>query len=427
MKIIHLQVENFKRLKAIDITPEGSVVKITGKNAQGKSSVLDAIWGALGGGKALPTEPIRQGETQARIRVELDDLVVTRTFTPGNSYLKVETKDGASYKSPQAILDKLVGRLSFDPLQFAQADAKTQRAMLLEVTGLEVDREALEAAAGTYVQGDTPLDTLNATYKAVFDERALANRQAEQAKASLAAMPIVEPVAMVSVSELMVAYRAAEAQNRLADQQAHEYQGWRNQITELDQKIAGWEAQIAAARQSQITLRERVAAWQEPQRPDVVAIETALANAENTNARAQMYQNRKLQADRVDQLQAEAEAYTQRLDAVKTYQRDLVASAKFPIEGLGFANGGVTYHGVPFGQASSAEQLRVSLAMAMALNPELRVIRVENASLLDSEGLAILEEMAQGEDMQVWAEIVSDSGEIGIYIEDGAVVAPVLA
>ena len=114
MKIIHLQVENFKRLKAIDITPEGSVVKITGKNAQGKSSVLDAIWGALGGGKALPTEPIRQGETQARIRVELDDLVVTRTFTPGNSYLKVETKDGASYKSPQAILDKLVGRLSFD-------------------------------------------------------------------------------------------------------------------------------------------------------------------------------------------------------------------------------------------------------------------------------------------------------------------------
>ena len=42
MKIIELQAENVKRLKAVDITPDGTLQVIGGRNAQGKSSVLDA-------------------------------------------------------------------------------------------------------------------------------------------------------------------------------------------------------------------------------------------------------------------------------------------------------------------------------------------------------------------------------------------------
>ncbi|NGZ99664.1 hypothetical protein G5V59_02720 [Nocardioides sp. W3-2-3] len=49
---------------------------------------------------------------------------------------------------------------------------------------------------------------------------------------------------------------------------------------------------------------------------------------------------------------------------------DALAKATFPVDGLGFDDDGVTYQGVPFAQASSAEQIRVSLAMAMSLNPQ---------------------------------------------------------
>lgn len=52
MKIIEFRAERFKRLTAVDITPAGNTVIISGKNGQGKSSVLDAIWLALGGGAA---------------------------------------------------------------------------------------------------------------------------------------------------------------------------------------------------------------------------------------------------------------------------------------------------------------------------------------------------------------------------------------
>jgi recombinational DNA repair ATPase RecF len=38
-----------KRLRAVTIRPDGSLVQISGRNAQGKTSVLDAIEMALGG------------------------------------------------------------------------------------------------------------------------------------------------------------------------------------------------------------------------------------------------------------------------------------------------------------------------------------------------------------------------------------------
>ena len=92
-----------------------------------------------------------------------------------------------------------------------------------------------------------------------------------------------------------------------------------------------------------------------------------------------------------------------------------------PISGLGFDDDGVTYQGVPLKQASAAEQLRVSVAMAMALNPKVRVIRITDGSLLDSDNLALIEQMAADQDFQVWIERVDETGTVGVVIEDGQV------
>ena len=81
MRIIRLQAEGFKRLVAVDITPEGDLVEIRGNNGNGKSSVLDAIFAALGGAAAFPAKPVREGEEAAVIRLDLGELLVTRYFT----------------------------------------------------------------------------------------------------------------------------------------------------------------------------------------------------------------------------------------------------------------------------------------------------------------------------------------------------------
>ena len=136
-KIIQLTAENVKRLHAVDITPQGNVVEITGKNGQGKSSVLDAIAMALGGGAEMPTLPIRKGEAKAKIVLDLGDLKVTRTVTESGSTLIVETPEGARFQSPQTILDKLTGKITFDPLAFIRLKRDEQGKILRDLVGLD--------------------------------------------------------------------------------------------------------------------------------------------------------------------------------------------------------------------------------------------------------------------------------------------------
>ena len=63
-----------------------------------------------------------------------------------------------------------------------------------------------------------------------------------------------------------------------------------------------------------------------------------------------------------------------------------------PLHGLALdAEGRVTFGGLPLDQASDAEQLRVSCAIAMTGNASIRVIRVRDGSLLNEDGLAALQ------------------------------------
>ena len=136
MKIVKLTANNFKKLKAVEIVPEGNTVVISGKNGAGKSSVLDAIMAALCGKKACPEMPIREGEKSAKVEVDLGDFKVTRTFTQTGGAVSIVGKNGLQTKSPQAILDRTVGDLSFDPLAFFNEKPREQRQILMDMVGL---------------------------------------------------------------------------------------------------------------------------------------------------------------------------------------------------------------------------------------------------------------------------------------------------
>ena len=109
------------------------------------------------------------------------------------------------------------------------------------------------------------------------------------------------------------------------------------------------------------------------------------------------------------------------MEAREEHKRAAIAAAKFPVEGLSLGEEEVLIDGLPFDQAHTSKKIRTSMAIAMAANPEVRVIRIVNGSMLDSKSMKIVAEMAGAGDYQVWIERVSDGDGVGIIIEDGMV------
>ncbi|NIV98744.1 hypothetical protein GWN26_06185, partial [Candidatus Saccharibacteria bacterium] len=95
---------------------------------------------------------------------------------------------------------------------------------------------------------------------------------------------------------------------------------------------------------------------------------------------------------------------TNKLEAIDENKRKAVEEARLPIKGLEFDESGVRFNGLPFSQASDAEQLRVSVALGIAANPKLKVLLVRNGSLLDEDNLKMVAAMAEKHGAQIWME-----------------------
>lgn len=413
LTIVQLTASNVKRLKAVTIRPDGAAIVIGGRNAQGKSSVLDAIAMALGGAAAVCPDPVRHGEQRAEIVVDLGELVVRRTFDPaGGSKLEVTTPKGAKFGSPQAVLDKLCSKLAFDPLAFARATPKEQAETLRKLVGLDF-ADADKARAEAYAS------------------RTQANAKTKALATRAAAMPdLGAPVPETSIADVLkerdeagrknaanaAARSKADAARRILEARQAELNRLQKMVAEAEQQV---DAAFDAADKAGLAAVDLVD-------DDLAQFDAQLQQADATTKRnAQAKERARLIAER-DESDAAAKALTDQIEKIDEWKRDQIAAAAMPISGLSFsADGGVTFAGVPFEQASHAERLRASVAIGFAMNPRLRVLLVRDASLLDEDGLRLVAEMAEQAGAQVWLERVERDAQTTVLIEDGQVVAAV--
>jgi hypothetical protein len=426
LRVISLQVENFKKIKVAHIEPKGSVIKITGANASGKTSALDAIYLALVGARGGPTAPVRRGAERGMVKVDLGEYIVTRQwYENGNpkGEMWIEAHDGRRYGTPQAILDAAMGKISFDPLAFTHMEAKQQADELRKLLDL-----------------DEPLTKLKVVYDENYATRTEEKRELDRLKAQRAALTypeglpakkrnidaMVEDLAKVSDYNMAIERekinreRIQAAQATLIDNEGQK----RDRIAELHAEIKRLE-KLAAEDRDNIEMNTRqMKAWKPLAEPkDANAISEEIAAARGVNAAIE----RREQGDRLDQQiddKTETVAKLNRaIDDNRQAAADLIAKAQYPIPGLGFSEGEVTFNDLPFSQASDAEKIKVSISIAMIGNPKLRVMRIKDGSLLDSNSMKVVEEMADEHDYQVWMEIVDQSGAVGVYLVDGEVAA----
>ncbi len=421
MKIVRLEVENVKRIAAVEIDPDDHAIVIGGENDQGKSTALDCIDYALAGGKALPAEPLRRGAKKGFAAVTLSGdeargipaMTARRSFTRGRDTLKLTTAKGKDVSSPQTVLDGLYSR-AFDPEEFSRQSPKEQIETVKALVGLD------------FTEADR-------NRKALFDERTEINRQVKALQAQLDAAAIYSaPAEEVSVAKLSTELERRMTHNaantRVLDKDAEitkEHGRAHADVKEIKRRLALIENSLEVAEQNadrkdaaMVSIQEEVEALVDE---DVDAIREQITTAEETNRQVRANQATRELDDAYKVKAAASDSLTEHIDDIDADKARQIAEADFPVPGMSFDENGVTLDGLPLEQASSSDGIRVSTEMGYSLNPILPLVLIRNGALLDSKRFAAVLEIAEKHDGQVWIERVGDGGECTVIIEDGRV------
>lgn len=434
MRITEVEVRNVKRIKYVKLTPDGSITIVGGDNEQGKTSLLDAVCMALGGKKLCPKKPIRKGCKSGTVSLHVDgdeDLMIPpstiiRHFeaTENGSYkseLEIVSDDGYKSPEPQTTLDRLLSTATFDPLYFQRLKPKQQADALRELIGLDTGQ-------------------IDAKRAMIYETRRLAGRDAKQLEGQLAGLPPFHedaPEAPQSSQELLeelAKVRATNEQNaverrtvaQLHDkatavgrrvEQGREYcENMRKQLEAATEKLRKLEEELADEQKAAAEAEERAKALED--KPTQL-LETSLAEVDTINAKVRDNQEREKVAAQLAETKGRCEDLSEELGKIDAEKVELFLNAEWPIEGLAFGDDGITYREVPFEQCSSAEQLRVSVAMGFALNPKLKILVIRDGSLLDENSLLQVATMAAAEEGHVFLERVGQGEECDLILKDG--------
>ncbi len=412
---IELRVANFKRLTAFRVRPDGAgVVQITGRNDQGKSSALDAFAAALSPSLITAKNPIKKGKTEAEVFVDLGSLRATRTWKQREDgsvamSLTVELANGDKPTKKQSVLDELRGTdLACDPLEFTRLDSKAQYdALKTLVPGIDFDEIATVRLRA-------------------FSERTQVGRDYEREKGAADAINIPQgtPLNEISVSALASQLADAAEHNAKVERAKARYATVEKTIEDKRNEADALMIRAKALEAEADKLETELPQWKPVHElRDVAGLQREIDSAETTNAAVRLLSQQDAHRTRAKAYSTRYDELTAAIAKIDAAKDDAIAKAKLPVKSLTFGDNEILMNGVPFTEASQANKIMVSMAIAMSLKPKLRVILIRDGSLLDSDSMKLVDDMARKNNFVVLLERVATGERIGIVVEDGEVVS----
>ena len=403
MKVKELKISHLRNVIQAEFSFDENLVKISGKNGAGKSTVIDGIFLAILGktyiGKGRSVENlISQGEKKTEIEVILEGngkkLKIERKITEsGNTGLDIWSSDWS--KLQQKDLNLLLSEFTIDPLKFTGMTTKEQIEIIRTIAW--VDTTEIEQKID-----------------AKFEERKGANAILKEYSQTLQNLWTPEYVEKVDTSALRMDLQNRIVHNAKQDEIARtivqkQEEQKRNlaKIEELKREISALETANQSI-DSQIILSKRTLS----EKQDIAEIQDKITNAEAINAKAVEFEKYKDLKEKTTQAEVNANKLTDELEDLRAEKAEMIKNAHLPIEWLEFSDADwVMVNGIAFDQYSSAQQLVMACKIAKAINNELRVIYIKDWSLLDNDNLAELTNWASENDYQIFCERVGEEAD----------------
>ena len=424
VKISSLELENVKRIRAVQIQPtKDGLTVIGGRNGQGKTSVLDAIAWALGGNKLKPDNPNRDGgATPAKLHVELSNgIVVERRGKNGTLYVTDQT----GMKGTQKLLDEFLSHLALDLPKFLGGTDRDRTTALLQTLGI-----------------DDQLAALDGQIRSTYQERQLVGQDAKRLRAHADKLPQHSnvPAEPVSVAELVrqqqeILARNGENQRKRekVEQIKYEYDRTAQSESDLNDRIAYMLEQVEKLKSDLTEVQKRRASLgadlvmakttaEQLQDESTAEIEASIADIESVNARVADNQRKAEAVEIATKREVDYADLTAKLQSLRDSRTALLDGAPLPLPGLSVnEDGHLTYNGQTWSDMSSSEQLRVATAIVRATKPDCGFVLVDKLEQLDPQTLAEFGTWAQGEGLQVIGTRVGTDDSCTVVIEDGKV------
>jgi hypothetical protein len=433
------------------------LIVLYGEIRQGKTSVLNSVKWVFGG--TFPTDIIRQGETEASIRLDLDDGAITRSFyvaKDGSTKARpvIFERNGTPVKDPVAEIKKLLNPFLLDQnhlVNMTELERKKYFAGLFSVDLSGVDKEiadteskAVQTRAKLKAYGDIDLTP-------VTQPPDIASLQATR-KVAIHAHRVHQETASATRAERLAAYATEQRGVNIKNSEIrennfqvnvaiNEARALHSQVAQLKVSLSETQARLDA---KTTWLKDREILTEAPnpaapdtsefdavltKQPDTEEIDTALRQAEADKVRFEQYQkNQERQAAREqdEALILSLDATARELRARKIAKLQELSNAT-GIPGLAFDEAGnFSFEGSNAGMLSTSQLMRLSELLSGLYPAGFGLDLIDRA---ESLGKSIFDfiDRAKAENKTILAAVVGEQpanvpDEVGVFVvENGKV------
>ena len=415
MRLTQIKIENILGIKELEFSP-GQITEISGKNGSGKTSILEAIKGALKGGHDATL--LKAGETQGRVVLVLDNgLCINKTITSKGSALELTDKNGEIQKTPQTLINKLIDMMSVNPVEFLTAKPKDRTAKFLEVIPLNLPGEKLEEIMKEIelefnLEGN-PLEVVNRIHDIIYNERTNLNRDKKQKDSSIIQLKeslIFIPLSVEEIEAKINEFKTKKTEynnkkNEYLEQiekelydKKFEFEQEKNmKVAELKKQISNIEFEYSnkiadinlKSSEAKNNLNESFNAKLNPVDEELTKLRE---NQKNIGAYLNQKELINQFTNEAKLLDKQAQLLSKSLKEIDSLKNTMIT--QIPITGLTVIDGELFRNGISFDRLNIAQQIEIAIEVAKLRAGELGFVCVDGIEKFDTETFEIFKEQA---------------------------------